>query len=245
MADQKKNHGLAAWLRLAKGRPDYSGSAITTLIAARTPFRKSINKADHMRRLLFRAMRRKEQPGIPEWNALVERIWIRFACAGGWKQWILISDGQKNIIGWTTCGLPMTERLADLLSDDPSEHRWISATCGIKEKIEAAMMDVDGPYCPTNDQLACWICGRAVGQYVTPHAVAEARSRYIWSEPERRGWIYLRSSYVCRDRRCRAISCLAVFPNRKKTEPLVTLIMEITKHGGNNENYRRLAKHFV
>lgn len=55
--------------------------------------------------------------------------------------------------------------------------------------------------------------------------------------------LYLNGWSVCKDKRCRAIAVFFKRGNRKN--PLIHIINEVTKHGGNNENKRRLEKHFI
>lgn len=123
-------------------------------------------------------------------------------------------------------------------------------------KLNANYDAPDGEYCLSDkykyDQ--CLICGvKKCNTVIYPKERSffyKGKEQTYLSNGEKHvktGIKYYNGWIRCNDKRCRAIAAFFKRGYGKKNydAPLIKIILEITKHGGNNENFRRLEKHFI
>lgn len=246
MADLSRPIGLFALLRSATGLPGYGSSKISALVNTQTGCRRLfIDRVPKVSwratAVMVRALRGKPAATARDWNRLAVKLHRRNGSGllphiealrhGGF--------GDDAIVAWRIDGGPIFPRTADLLSYSASEQRWSRSI----ESAKRVMRDVlpEAVWTPAFPECIerCGVCGQRI-------AVAFEPGHDWWTQRARASKGTANAAWTkwgrtCKDRRCRAIAHL--FPGGK--EPLEKLLIEVTKHGGKNENFRRLAKHFV
>ena len=106
------------------------------------------------------------------------------------------------------------------------------------KRVNEGMLNPVGPFCMLpykySSHAKCDCCGFMVNYEICDGS---------WRSKPVRNAIYLNQWRVCNNKRCRTIA--VIFKRGRSNLPLINVLNEVTKHGGDNENKRRLEKHFI
>ena len=252
---RERRHGLATALadmkRLSIGEA-HDHSPITAFCNGVDPYRHywiSYKPSNHITRFVTRVIRGKKAATFEDWNTLVDVLVARHMGESPGRHSVRRSceiGSRGPIVGWfiDRAGKPthpISEEWARHYSfDSPKVEARKKALAAAVEAVAKETQQTPYVYCDIERVKLCDVCGSRIGVIVKK---LDAYFKDIGPDAfYKNGWA------VCKDRRCRAV---AVFFNsragskKNPRNPLSKIIEEVTRHAGNNENFRRLEKHFV
>lgn len=200
--------------------------------------------SDHIKMFVARVIRGKKDATFDDWNALVDVLIGRHLGQSPGGHAVRRScriEERGPILAWSIDRVgkpisPMSEEYAKYLSfDSPKVEARKKALADAVEAVAQETKRTPHPYCDITSVELCDVCGGRIGVVVTEtRRRTDAFYNYGWR--------------ACKDKRCRAVAVFFKkrFGSRKNPRnPLSTIIEEVARHAGNNEDFRRLAKHFV